>query len=122
MNDSEWKRLFETSDRPAAMSPCPAPEVAATWANGPLPPYAVAHLAACAPCRDVLVVLRRPPAAERLTPALRNRIPGRRPRTLYGVAAAAAVVLVGLGLTLFRSPEPTPVAVTPPKPKPKPVL
>ena len=68
MNDSEWKRLFETSDRPAAMSPCPAPEVAATWASGPLPPYAVAHLAACAACREVLVVLRRPPAARAASP------------------------------------------------------
>jgi len=119
MNDGEWKRLFETSDRPAAMSPCPAPEVAATWASGPLPPYAVAHLAACAACREVLVVLRRPPAPERISPALRNLLPGRRPRTLYGVAAAAAVVLVALALALFRAPEPAPVrvVVTPPKPK-----
>src|SRR4029077_4925902 len=100
------------------MSPCPAPEVAATWASGPLPPYAVSHLAACAACREVLVALRRPPAAAQVPRALRNRIIGRKPRPLYGVAAAAAVVLVGVGLTLFRSPEPLPVVVAPPKPKP----
>jgi hypothetical protein len=122
MNDQEWKRLFETSDRPAAMSPCPAPEVAATWASGPLPPYAVAHLAACASCREVLVVLRRPPAPERLSSALRTRILGPQRRPSYWIAAAAAVVLVALSLMLFRSPEPAPVVVTPPKPKPKVVV
>jgi len=119
MNDSEWKRLFETSDRPAAMSPCPAPEVAATWGSGPLPPYAVSHLAACAPCREVLVVLRRPPAPERMSRVLRTRILGPQRRPLYWLAAAAAVVLVALSLLLFRSPETAPVVVTPPRPTPK---
>src|SRR4029079_7480579 len=101
------------------MSPCPAPEVAATWASAPLPPYAVAHLAACASCREVLVVLRRPPAPERLSSAPRTRLLGPQRHPSYWIAAAAAVVLVALSLLLFRSPEPAPVVViTPPKSRP----
>src|SRR6185295_5774388 len=125
--DRDWKARFAALPRAGATGSCPRAEALSTWAKGPLPDEASAHLAGCSACREEWVEVRRQlnaKSTESVRPSLRARlyalVPAR--RIPWGwIAAAAAVVLALLGIFLFKSPEATPTPkpiVVQPKEKP----
>lgn len=128
MDDNEWKEHFGAAGRSEAKESCPKAETVSAWAEGALPSDAVAHLAACASCREDLVVFRRQRTqkTDRVSVDLRNRLyafQAKPSRRFVWIAAAAAVIVVA-AFFLLRSPEPAPAPLvsTPPKPRPAPAL
>jgi outer membrane biosynthesis protein TonB len=121
-SDADWKSAWKGLPRPSP-GPCPPSEAIAAFVSGTRDEGVLAHLSACAACREDVVAARADgdapvPAALRLR--LYRLVPGRRSLLPTLAVAAAILVAIAVGLILFWPTEQSAPPMARPKPAPAP--
>src|SRR5262245_27603958 len=120
-SDADWKSAWQGLPKPSPGA-CPPPEAIAAFVAGSRDESLLAHLSACAACREDVIAARAEgdasaPVALRLR--LYRLLPGRGSLLPKLAVAAAILVAVAIGVVVFWPAEKSAPPIARPKPAPK---
>src|SRR5262245_12366655 len=121
-SDAEWKAAWKGLPQPSPGA-CPPPEAIAAFVAGTRDDALLAHLSACASCREDVIAARAEghgsaPMALRLR--LYRLLPGRSSLLPKLAIAAAILVTAAIGAIVFWPTEQSAPPIARPKPAPAP--